>query len=117
MNHSETPQSPVQHARLVNLARPLTPVCGRLRMLMGWRVRRALGLHNDVDLFPSVATNLPPSSERKLIARLLVSRDDTDATALAPVGIHLYAHDEVEHKGKGEAGCHEGIVDLLCSGE
>lgn len=86
-------------------------------MLMGRRMRRrALGLYNDIDLFPSVATNLPPS-ERKLIARLLVPRDDTDATALAPVDIHLYAHDEVEHEGEGEAGCHERIVDLLRSGK
>jgi hypothetical protein len=86
-------------------------------MLMGWRMRRrVLGLYNDIDLFPSVATNLPPSSERKLIARLLVSRDDTDATALAPVDIHLYTHDEIEHKGEGEANCHERIVDLLRSG-
>ena len=86
-------------------------------MLMGRRVRRrALGLHNDVDLFPSVSTDLLPS-ERKLIARLLVSRGDTDDTALAPVNIHLYAHDEIEHEGKGEAGSHERIVDLLRSGE
>ena len=87
-------------------------------MLMGRRVRqRALWLHNDVDLFPSVATNLLPSSERKLIARLLLSRDGTNDTALTPVGIHLYSHDEVEHEGKGIASCHEGIVHLLRSGE
>src|SRR6266566_1033139 len=105
---------------LVNLARPLMPVCSRLQLLMGRRMRRralGLGLYNDIDLFPSVATNLPPSSERKLIARLLVSRDDTDATALAPVDIYLYAHDEIEHKGEGEASCHEKIVDLLQSGK
>src|SRR5216684_1599301 len=98
---------------LVNLSRPLTPVCGRLRVLMGRRVRRgALGLHNDVDLFPSVATNLPPS-ERKLIGRLSVTSDDTNPTALSPVGIHLYAHNHIEHEGKGKAGGHEGIIDFL----
>lgn len=104
--------------RLVNLARPLTAVRSRLQMLMGRRMRRrALRLYNDIDLFPSVATNLPSSSKRELIARLLMSREDTDATALAPVDIHLYAHDEIEHKGEGEAGCYERIVDLLRSGK
>jgi hypothetical protein len=87
-------------------------------MLMGLRMRRrALGLYNDIDLFPSITTNLPPSSGQKLITCLLMSRDDTDATAIAPEDIHLYTHDEIEYKGEGEASCHERIVDFLRSGK
>jgi len=76
--------------------------------------RRALGLHNDVNLFSSVVTLLP--SERKLVARLgvrLVAGDD----AVAPVRVHLDAHDKIEHECESKAGRDQRIVDLLRSGE
>lgn len=85
--------------------------------MMGRLVRRALGLYNDVDLFPPVAS--PPPSERKLIAHLdlhLVTAT-TDNDALTPVSVHLDAHDEVERERERKACRHERVLDLLRGGE
>ena len=87
-------------------------------MLMGRLVRRrALGLYDDVNLFPPVASR--PPSERKLIARLgvhhlvLAAADD----ALTPVSVHLDAQDEVEQERKCIASRHEWVADLLRGGK
>ena len=87
-------------------------------MLMGGLVRRrALGLYDDVDLFPPVAGR--PPSKRKLIARLgvhhlvLAAADDT----LAPVSIHLDAQNQIEQERKRIASRHKWVVDLLRGGK
>jgi len=87
-------------------------------MLMGRLVwRRALGLYDDIDLFPPVAGR--PPSKRKLIARfdvhhlVLAATDD----ALTPVSVHLDAQDEVKQERKRIASRHEWVVDLLRGGK
>ena len=79
--------------------------------------RRALGLYDDVDLFPPIASR--PPSEWKLIARLGVHHLVLAATddALTPVSVHLDAQDEVEQERKRIASRHEWVVDLLRGGK
>src|SRR6266403_1188740 len=108
-NHTPTPQAPIHYRRrwmrLVNFACPFTPICGGLQMLMGRRVRRrALGLHNDVDLFPSVSTDLLPPER---IVDLLRSGEYSGGAA-----------PDLRNDGKGrQLACAAGAVILQNLGE
>jgi len=78
--------------------------------------RWALGLHNDVDLFPAVVGS-PPSSKRILVVRLGIHIVAAATDAFTPVSIHLSAQDEVERERERIAGRDERVIDLLRGGE
>ena len=91
----------------------------RLRMLMRVGRSRALGLHDDINLFLSIVGSAP-SSKRILIAGLgihIVAAANAATDALTPVSIHLCAQNEVEHERECIPGCDERVVDLLRGGE